>query len=105
MFHKVYLTVIALLLATLAAMGTIMWVNHKVASVKDNVVQEAALEANTRAAEVHAKETARVHQNKEKAVEQVRAANERHPEWADEPVPDDVAGILRDPAGSARQSD
>lgn len=105
MLHKVYLSIIALLIIAVAVVGGLLYLNRTVQAVKDNTVQEASAEANTRAAEVHAKETVKVYRNKEKALEEVRAVEERHPEWADEPVPDDVAAILRKPAGPARVSD
>lgn len=101
---KFYLWTVGILMLIVLALGILLATSWKVSSFKSDAVQEGALEANTRAAEVHAREQAKVYRGKEKAIEQVREVAERHPEWADEPVPDDVADILRDPADPARSS-
>lgn len=44
----------------------------------------------------YAKEHAAVTERKEKTNHEVREALARHPEWADEPVPAELADLLRD---------
>lgn len=97
MYVKVMGYLIALLLAALVICGTGWYVTSRVAALKADTIEDAGAEANTRAAEVYGREAVRVYRDKEKAREQVRVVNERHPEWSDQPLPDDVADILRKP--------
>lgn len=102
MYAKVLLYVIGLLLAALVVCGVGWYATSRVAAIKADTVEDAGSEANTRAAEVYGREAVKVYRDKEKAGEQVRVINERRPEWSDEPLPDDVADILRKPTEATR---
>jgi hypothetical protein len=63
--------------------------------------QNDVLTSDAEADQVYVREYKTVITEREAKNEQVDRALERNRDWADEPLPDDVADILRDPAESA----
>lgn len=58
--------------------------------------------ANAKAYEEYAAKAEVVHKKETIRNEQVQAAVEANPEWADLPLPDDVASLLRHPTGATQ---
>lgn len=57
---------------------------------------------NAYAADAEAQELRIIYTEKEKAYEELGKALERNPEWSTEPVPADVADLLRHDSGATR---
>lgn len=98
MLAKLHAYLTLALLAAVIVLAAGWYAAHQVNEVNNKVAESAEVEANTRAAEVYGREAVKVYRDKEKASEQVRAITERHPDWSNEPLPDDVGDILRKPA-------
>lgn len=88
-----------LLLAVLAWAIYGKYQSSRAESFKEDAQQYAG---NAKAHEVAAVEYRTIITERKKADEDLDRALERNPEWADGPVPSDVADLLRHDSGSAR---
>lgn len=90
----------AALFALVAALVVYGWYQGKRADARQEAVQVATGDA--RAATVYV--TAHKEAIKEKGKKDAETTEvlARHSEWADAPLPDDVAGLLRHPTGTTR---
>lgn len=89
-----------LLLVCVLALGGKAWIDSK----RLDAVQESyqAASGDARAATVYVEAYKEVAEQRRKKDAQVESVLESNRVWADEPVPDDVADLLRHPTGTAR---
>ena len=88
----------ALILLILSLWGYGAWKSRLAASLKD---ENQVLNADATADTTYVREYKRAVIEEKRANERVESAIRRNPVWADEPLPDDVADILRDPEATA----
>lgn len=107
---KQYLIAGAFALAVLAGGGVVWSVySPKLQKAREELskaqaeleVQRVVFAARGAADRVREARIARVNRNHEEASHVLEQVAEKHRAWADEPVPDDVAGVLRDTARNA----
>ena len=97
---KVELAVAAVLLAAIAALSTYSWYLH---TTKAKAKGEVSLQsARAEAGAVYSAGAKALIHDKEQSDAQIREVIRSNPVWADEPLPDDAAALLRHPSGSAR---
>lgn len=85
--------VIALFVGVLALAGYSAYLSHRLDSVSD---QKETATATAAGYKTYATEHRKVQEQKEATNYEVHEALERHPDWADEPVPAELADKLRD---------
>lgn len=88
-----------LLVVVLIYAGYSKYQSWRAESIKEDAQHYAG---NAKAHEVAAVEYRTIITERKKADEALDRALERNPEWADEPVPSDVADLLRHDSGAAR---
>lgn len=99
-FRKLEIGLVVLLLLTIVGLG--LW-NYHLHNAKEDAQQSFQVaNGNAEAHETAAKEFKIVVQQKEEAQHALDKAIEANPVWSAEPVPSDVADLLRNPSGSAR---
>ncbi|HDS1002004.1 TPA: hypothetical protein QDZ36_002530 [Stenotrophomonas maltophilia] len=89
-----------LLLIVAIGLGAFAWFNAKRVEQAQQQYQHAA--ADARAGTVYTVERKSIDRQREVKNAEVETALRGHSEWADAPVPDDVADILRHSSGSTR---
>lgn len=97
---KVELVVAAALLAVITALSAYSWYLH---TTKAKAKEEVSLQsARAGAGAVYSAGAKVLIHDKEQSDAQIREVIRSNPVWADEPLPDDAAVLLRHPSGSAR---
>lgn len=86
------------LLALVMVLGTYAWIKSRQAEAVQQNYQQAAGDARAATTYVAAHKAAQ--KEKEAKHAEVEARLEDHRDWADSPVPDDVAGLLRHRTGT-----
>ena len=88
----------SLLVMVLGLWGYGAWKDYRADQLKD---ENVTLTADSTADNTYVREYKRIVTEEKQANERVESAIRRNPVWADEPLPDDVADILRDPEAAA----
>lgn len=88
----------ALILLSLSLWGYGAWKSRLAAPLRD---ENQVLNADAIADTTYVREYKHVVIEEKRANERVESAIRRNPVWADEPLPNDIADILRDPEATA----